>query len=230
MDIHKPKAWHSFREFLKEYLIIVVGVLTALTAEAGVEWLHWRNVVAEERAALNANLQRNDRAMRYRLWIEPCVQSRLADLDEIFRRHARGEPLRIIGRIGRPSYILGNTRAWDLTVADGSLAHMPLDEKGRYMSAFTVWGSYYDTHLEERADWRDLQGLDHADELSAADWSALRRVAERARDDDLSMHSGLAKAEWLSPIDRLGLKALPWPKTPRLQPQLAAFCRPMIER
>jgi hypothetical protein len=29
MDIHKPKSWHGFREFLKEYAIVVVGVLTA---------------------------------------------------------------------------------------------------------------------------------------------------------------------------------------------------------
>ena len=43
MDIHKPKPWHGVREFLKEYVIIVVGVLTALGAEQGVEWLHWRH-------------------------------------------------------------------------------------------------------------------------------------------------------------------------------------------
>ena len=48
MDIHKPRPWHSFREFLKEYLIIVVGVLTALAAEAGVEALHWRHQVELE--------------------------------------------------------------------------------------------------------------------------------------------------------------------------------------
>ena len=208
----------------------MIGVLTALGAEAVVENLHWRHVVAEERAALNTNVQHNDEAMRYRLWIEPCVQHRLADLDELFRRHAHGEPLRIVGKIGRPNYILGNTRAWDITVADGSLAHMPLDEKGLYVSAFSVWMSYWDTHLEERADWRDLQALDHADELSSEDWSALRRVLERARDDDRSMQSSLTKAEWLAPIDRVGIKALPWPKSPRMLPQLAALCRPMIER
>ena len=173
MDIHKPKPWHGWPEFLKEIGTIVIGVLIALAGEQAVEWLHWAEKVERGKAtALNVNVQRNDRAMRYRMWIEPCVQRRLADLDEIFRRHARG--LRIIGRIGRPSYFLGNTRAWDITVADGSLAHMTLDEKGRYVSAFTVWTSYWDTHLEERADWRDLQGLDHTDELSAADWSALR--------------------------------------------------------
>ncbi len=49
MDIHKPKPWHGFREFLKEYVIIVVGVLTALGAEQGVEWLHWRHEVEAER-------------------------------------------------------------------------------------------------------------------------------------------------------------------------------------
>ncbi len=32
MDIHKSKSWYGVREFLKEYLIIVVGVLTALAA------------------------------------------------------------------------------------------------------------------------------------------------------------------------------------------------------
>jgi hypothetical protein len=30
-------------EFLKEYAIIVIGVLTALAAEQAVEWLHWQS-------------------------------------------------------------------------------------------------------------------------------------------------------------------------------------------
>ena len=38
MDLRKPKPWHSLREFLKEYLIIVIGVLTALGAEQAVAW------------------------------------------------------------------------------------------------------------------------------------------------------------------------------------------------
>src|ERR1700740_1773110 len=107
MDIHKPKPWHGVREFLKEYVIIVVGVLTALGAEQIADNLHWRHVVAEERAALNSNIRGNDAAMRARLSIEPCVQRRLAELDELYRRHAHGEPLRIIGPIGRPAYMLG---------------------------------------------------------------------------------------------------------------------------
>ena len=43
MDIHKPKPWHGLREFLKEYLIIVIGVLTALT------FVQWSMRPVEER-------------------------------------------------------------------------------------------------------------------------------------------------------------------------------------
>jgi len=228
VDIHKPKPWHGLREFLKEYLIIVVGVLTALAAEAVVENLHWRHVVAEERHALDLNVQSNDAAMRYRAWFEPCVQRRLAELDELFQRHARGEPLRIAGRLGRPNYVLGGTRVWDLTVADGSVAHMPLEDKGRYMAAFATWGSYYATHTDERNDWRELQALDHPEDLTPSDWSALRRVLDRARDDDLSMRSGLTEANWLAPLHGLGLKPLSTPKVLHMQPQLGALCRPML--
>ena len=47
MDIHKPKPWHGLREFLKEYLIIVVGVLTALGLEQVADMLHWRHKIDE---------------------------------------------------------------------------------------------------------------------------------------------------------------------------------------
>ena len=56
MDIHKAKPWHGLREFLKEYTIIVVGVLTALGAEQGVEWLHWAHKVEDGRAAIRSEL------------------------------------------------------------------------------------------------------------------------------------------------------------------------------
>src|SRR6185437_16951039 len=52
MDIHKPKPWHGWREFLKEYAIIVVGVLTALGAESLVETMRWSHAVEGSREQL----------------------------------------------------------------------------------------------------------------------------------------------------------------------------------
>ena len=34
VEFHKPKPFHNWREFLKEYVIIVLGVATALAAAA----------------------------------------------------------------------------------------------------------------------------------------------------------------------------------------------------
>ena len=56
MDIHKPKPWHNVREFLKEYVIIVIGVLTALGAEQTVEWLHWRHLAEKAEQDLAASV------------------------------------------------------------------------------------------------------------------------------------------------------------------------------
>jgi hypothetical protein len=58
MEIHKPEPWRGWREFLKEYLIIVVGVLTALGGEQVVEQLHWQHVVHEAREAPPLSLVR----------------------------------------------------------------------------------------------------------------------------------------------------------------------------
>lgn len=59
MEIHTPKhPIHTFREFLKEVGIIVLGVLIALGAEQTVEALHWH-----ERTALTQRELRDELAL-----------------------------------------------------------------------------------------------------------------------------------------------------------------------
>ena len=64
MDVHKPKPFHGLREFLKDYAIIVIGVLTALAAEQAAEWLHWRQLVDEGRRDLAASYVQDPGAFR----------------------------------------------------------------------------------------------------------------------------------------------------------------------
>ena len=74
MDIHKPKPIRNWREFLKEYAIIVIGVLTALAAEQAVEWLHWQSEVKTARAALAAEFALNDTIFARRMAFAPCFE------------------------------------------------------------------------------------------------------------------------------------------------------------
>jgi hypothetical protein len=63
MEIHKPKPVHSWREFLTELGVVVLGICIALGAEQLVERVHEAGLAREAgamaRSELRANLQNN---------------------------------------------------------------------------------------------------------------------------------------------------------------------------
>jgi hypothetical protein len=176
MDIHKPKPWHSLREFLKEYVIIVVGVLTALGAEAGVEAFHWRHEVDVERRALLTEARDNLSTAAYRRSEQPCIDARLAQVAEVFSRHARGQPLGLLRPVARPPLWVATTGSWDIALAGQALGHMPQNEKLAFSDAFNTYKAFGRLRGEEDADWRRLALLDHPDILDANDWSNLHQA------------------------------------------------------
>ena len=125
MEIHKPKPWRGWREFLREYLIIVVGVLTALACEQGVEWLHRRVEVSHAREALRSEIAANAGAAQFSIELERC-QGALADRYEVW---ARGGPRPPTTR-GYP-FAAPRTNSWEVVKA-GAAAHMPLEERLAY--------------------------------------------------------------------------------------------------
>src|SRR5215472_7945665 len=139
MDIHKPKPWHGLREFLKEYVIIVIGVLTALAAEGGVEWLHWRHETENERDALHEAARIALGSMKFHMALQPCINQRLSELDVLLQRHDRRQPLGLIGRVGAPISPEGDNGAWSLGLSGGGLNHMSQDERLRFSYAFNAY-------------------------------------------------------------------------------------------
>ena len=85
MDIHKPKPWHGLREFLKEYLIIVIGVLTALGAEQLVAWLHGRGQAQEAREAVRTEIAANLGALEWRRSEGACIDRRLKEIAAVLK-------------------------------------------------------------------------------------------------------------------------------------------------
>ncbi|HEV2594410.1 MAG TPA: hypothetical protein VGU01_04345, partial [Sphingomicrobium sp.] len=60
MRFHLPKPLHGWREFIREVGILVIGVLTALSAEQMVETLRWRREVQQACRALRQEIANND--------------------------------------------------------------------------------------------------------------------------------------------------------------------------
>ncbi len=88
MDIHKPKPWRGWPEFLKEIGTIVIGVLIAIGAEQTVEALHHRAQAREAAGKLRAESEENRPAIAYDLG---SLQAGLASTDAVLAALAKGE-------------------------------------------------------------------------------------------------------------------------------------------
>ena len=181
MDIHKPKPFHNFREFLKEYGIIVLGVLTALGLEQAIESWHWREETAAARDALRRDAADNLSAALTRSRQQPCVDRRLEEIAAILSAHSTGKRIRTRGPVGRPGAYFGETDAWQVEVASGALSHMPLNEKLTFGYAFGYYDHFNSVLGLEQDAWQRLGVLDAPDQLEAGDWPPLRQAYAQAQ-------------------------------------------------
>lgn len=123
MDIHKPKPIHSWRDFLKEVGVIVLGVSIALAAEQVVEWRHWRSQVTEARGIIASEMAGNLAGAARRLGSQACVEKRLDELGRILDQASRSGSLPPVGDIAVAPRQNWTTGAWESIVASQTAAH-----------------------------------------------------------------------------------------------------------
>ena len=159
MDIHNPKPRHSLREFLKGYLIIVIGVLTALAGEQAVEALRNHELVSRGEEALRDNFERFVRFRVIAARAAPCMAARAAEIRAMLDDAGRTRRIAGIARIPTPMPVPWQIDTWDAMVASGAAPHLPQQRSVLYsriaMSAVDVYAAA--TH--EWEEWRALQSL-----------------------------------------------------------------------
>ena len=74
MDIHKPKPVHGLREFLSEILVVVTGIVIALSGEQLVEAIHWQHKVESVEAAIKLELGDDLAFAHYVELFDPCAE------------------------------------------------------------------------------------------------------------------------------------------------------------
>jgi len=191
MDIHKPKPWHGVREFLKEYVIIVVGVLTALAGEQAVEALHRGEQARRAEGAMRLELRDDDGPQAYgRVLIARCLDDRLAQIQD-GAAGATADELR-----KRVSDYVPPVRTWDSEVWKVVVS----SDVGNFMGAARLvdWSAAYravpllnDNNRREAELAAELRSaLPASGELSAADRENLRRLAGMLRFSNASIERG----------------------------------------
>jgi hypothetical protein len=180
MHFHLPKPLHGWRAFVGEVGIIVVGVLIALGAEQVVEDIHWREETRVTRKALYSDATDNLGAAKWRQVQQPCVDRRLKEIAAIFRAHAAGRPIRLLGPIAHPIFLSGPQAGWQISVSSQALDHMSLKEKLDLGSAFDNYANMTDVLKREQDAWLKLGVLDDPQSLSDGDWPILHQAYAEA--------------------------------------------------
>jgi hypothetical protein len=128
MEIHKPKAAHSFGEFAREMMAVILGILIALGLEQAVEARHWANLVREGRAELNEELGVQVHNWAYRVRNHPCHVQRLQDVQALLNNLDAGRRVASVAAFETPYGASAPEAVWRSLSASGVLVHMDRKE------------------------------------------------------------------------------------------------------
>lgn len=157
MDIHKPKAIHSWREFAVEIGTITIGILIALGLEALIEARHNHELVAEARAELISELQYNRKNLADVIVVARNNQAALKALISYgqarlaHRAAALPSGVDLNGR-----FTTLRTSGWESTVATQAIAHMPYDQAQAVASVYASSRGFNDLEARIEPRWFEL--------------------------------------------------------------------------
>lgn len=160
MDVRKPHAAHSWREFAVEIGTITIGILIALSLEALVQAVHDQEVVGKARAQLSAELTRNRKRVVDAVTSAKAQEPQLKTLilygqDRLSHRpHPFPSDANLNG-----SFTTLSTSAWESTVATQALVHMPFDEANALANAYTATRGFNEIDERAEARWFELAGI-----------------------------------------------------------------------
>jgi hypothetical protein len=168
MDIHKPKAAHSWREFLIEIGTIICGIVIALGLEQGVESAHWSERVHEARESIHDELALASVFGEERLARRDCADARLAELAAaVVASPAQWRPTSndYCGLPHATVYVSRwrpwPTEVWRTIEASGVVAHFDAHYRRQAPFVFAFVNELGDLSREERRLANDLAPLDY---------------------------------------------------------------------
>jgi hypothetical protein len=203
MDIHKPKRWQGLRGFLKEYVIIVVGVLTALGAGQVASDAHDRTIAGEARESVRAEVRENLWWIERRASRQPCVRQRLAEIGDVLGRARHGQPYPTPQQIGRAGHAKLTSLRWEANAQAGR-ASLFTPQEQRYLG-----NMYYTTDQFRRAQdveeevWSKMQAIDGLDRLTPAEIDQFSVLLAQARYESWLVEQSVLRAHQWAAVMRL---------------------------
>lgn len=192
----RPEKRHLFsdwRDFGREYGIVVLGVLTALLAQQAVESLNWHSKVEAAIADMDNELSVGDGPQAFtRLAITNCETTRLDAIRSAIERGDRTRSRTLIDGMWLPS------RTYDYLAREAAAAsdvssHLPPDRMLQYRIAYEVVPNMNRLAEKELSDLAGLRALPRTGgPLETAEKVAAIDAVEalRADNDEMTREAG----------------------------------------
>jgi hypothetical protein len=178
MEIHKPHAAKTWKEFFIELGTVVLGILIALSLEQAVEnWREHRQYQAD-RQAVRTELGLAIANVMRRREIMPCIVGRLDTVDALLDDAEAHRPFAPLSWIGSPqSYVIRTTSETDVSRSN----LFPTDEQQTYGLLYVWLHSLSALQDQEKTAWSHLQPLEGRTSLTPEMIARLREAEGEAR-------------------------------------------------
>lgn len=184
MEIHKPHAAKTWKEFFVELGTIVAGIVIALALEQLVETFHENAVAGTARSAIRAEVRENLWWLEQRERIEPCVGQRLAELDQLLIRARHGDLTPMVHNLGNLGHMKMTTLRWEANSQGGRASLFSEDEQRVLGEMYYTTGQFAETQGEEETNWHRLRFIQGLEQLTPLDVHDLGIFVAEARDLD----------------------------------------------
>lgn len=181
VEIHKPHAAKTWKEFFIELGTVVLGILIALTLEQTVE--NWREhrLYREAAAAMRSELENNLGVIARRPPSSACTKTRIAELNALLDKAEQHQAFQPPSWVGEPSQ--SRLRYASESEATHSSLFSP-EEQRAYGSVYSYLHSIDAEQDRERDAWAKLKELEGRSDLTPEMLADLRQAAAQARYED----------------------------------------------
>jgi hypothetical protein len=169
MEIHRPKAARSWREFFTEIGTIVIGILIALGLEQSIEALHEHGLAREAQAAIREEMQANVDRIAYHQSLQPCIDKRLNQITGLLAFWAGGHPPPSGLAIGDPDDVPMVQQRWQANLNNGRFSRQSAEDQDKQAAFYTQVAILLDMGSREHYAWAELRTLELGPDVLQAD-------------------------------------------------------------
>jgi hypothetical protein len=160
MDIHKPKAAHTWGEFAREIVTIVCGILIALGLEEAIRAHHDVTLAKEARENVRAEAELDLGFIKGRIADQGCIDRRIDEIASLLTRAGEGALDPRPQWLGHPGFVPMFVERWQAATASGRSSLFPPKEQDLFDNLYALFRHYNEHEAHEQTVWAHLRSLE----------------------------------------------------------------------